>query len=192
MRLCVFSGSSPGRKPAYADAARDLGAALARAGIGIVYGGASVGLMGVLADAAQDAGGEVIGVMPQSLIDKEVGHTGLNDLRIVGSMHERKALMAELSDGFIALPGGVGTLEELFEVWTWAQLGHHRKPCALYNVDGYYDALATFLDQTVSEQFVRPVHREMLIVERELAALLAAIDTYEPPVVDKWITPSTI
>src|SRR5690606_29476347 len=126
--------------------------ALARAGIGIVYGGASVGLMGVLADAAQGAGGEVIGVMPQSLIDKEVGHPGLSDLRIVGSMHERKALMADLSDGFIALPGGVGTLEEFFEVWTWAQLGHHRKPCALFNVDGYYDALVTFLDQTVSEQ----------------------------------------
>jgi len=187
MRLCVFSGSSSGRRPAYAAAARALGGALASRGIGVVYGGASVGLMGVLADAAQAGGGEVIGVMPQSLMDKEIGHPGLSDLRVVGSMHERKALMAELSDGFIALPGGAGTLEELFEVWTWAQLGHHRKPCALYNVDGYYDGLAEFLDRTVDEQFVKPVHREMLIVERDLDALLAAIASYEAPVVDKWI-----
>jgi len=187
MRLCVFSGSSPGRSPAYADAARDLGDALARSGIGLVYGGASVGLMGVIADAAQAAGGEVIGVMPRSLMEKEIGHPGLTDLRVVGSMHERKALMAELSDGFIALPGGAGTLEELFEVWTWAQLGHHRKPCALYNVEGYYDALAAFLDQTVEERFVKQAHREMLIVERDLDALLAAIASYEAPLVDKWI-----
>jgi len=187
MRLCVFSGSSSGRTPAYTEAARGLGEALAEAGIGLVYGGASVGLMGTLADAALGAGGEVVGVMPQSLIDKEVGHPGLSDLRVVGSMHERKALMADLSDGFIALPGGVGTLEELFEVWTWAQLGHHRKPCALFNVDGYYDSLAVFLDEVVREQFVKPVHRDMLIVERELPDLLAAIDAYAPPVVDKWI-----
>ncbi|HWK20819.1 MAG TPA: TIGR00730 family Rossman fold protein [Microbacteriaceae bacterium] len=187
MRLCVFSGSSSGRRPAYTEAARGLGEALAEAGIGLVYGGASVGLMGTIADAALGAGGEVVGVMPQSLIDKEVGHPGLSDLRVVGSMHERKALMADLSDGFIALPGGVGTLEELFEVWTWAQLGHHRKPCALFNVDGYYDSLAVFLDEVVREQFVKPVHRDMLIVERELPDLLAAIDAYAPPVVDKWI-----
>ncbi|HWL03269.1 MAG TPA: TIGR00730 family Rossman fold protein [Microbacteriaceae bacterium] len=187
MRLCVFSGSSSGRAPAYAGAARGLGSALAQAGIGIVYGGASVGLMGVLADAAQAGGGEVIGVMPQSLMDKEIGHPGLTDLRVVGSMHERKALMADLSDGFIALPGGAGTLEELFEVWTWAQLGHHRKPCALYNVAGYYDGLAAFLDHIVVEQFVKPVHREMLIVERDLDSLLAAIASYEAPIVDKWI-----
>jgi len=187
MRLCVFSGSSSGRRPAYTEAARGLGEALAEAGIGLVYGGASVGLMGTLADAALGAGGEVVGVMPQSLIDKEVGHPGLSDLRVVGSMHERTALMADLSDGFIALPGGVGTLEELFEVWTWAQLGHHRKPCALFNVDGYYDSLAVFLDEVVREQFVKPVHRDMLIVERELPDLLAAIDAYAPPVVDKWI-----
>lgn len=187
MRLCVFAGSSSGRRPAYTEAARGLGEALAEAGIGLVYGGASVGLMGTIADAALGAGGEVVGVMPQSLIDKEVGHPGLSDLRVVGSMHERKALMADLSDGFIALPGGVGTLEELFEVWTWAQLGHHRKPCALFNVDGYYDSLAVFLDEVVREQFVKPVHRDMLIVERELPDLLAAIDAYAPPVVDKWI-----
>jgi len=187
VRLCVFSGSSPGRAPAYAAAARELGDALARAGIGIVYGGASVGLMGELADAAQTAGGEVIGVMPQSLMDKEIGHPGLSDLRVVGSMHERKALMAELSDGFVALPGGAGTLEELFEVWTWAQLGHHRKPCALYNVEGYYDGLVAFLDHTVAERFVKPVHRDMLIVERDLGELLRAIESYEAPVVDKWI-----
>lgn len=187
MRLCVFSGSSSGRLPVYEAAARDLGTALATAGIGLVYGGASVGLMGALADAAQAAGGEVIGVMPQSLMDKEIGHAGLTDLRVVGSMHERKALMADLADGFIALPGGAGTLEELFEVWTWAQLGHHRKPCALFNVEGYYDGLATFLDHLVAEQFVKPVHRDMLIVERDLDTLLRAIESYDPPVVDKWI-----
>lgn len=187
MHLCVFSGSSSGRLPTYTAAAEELGTALADRGIGLVYGGASVGLMGSMADAALAAGGEVIGVMPRSLFEREIGHAGLSDLRVVGSMHERKALMAELSDGFIALPGGAGTLEELFEVWTWAQLGHHRKPCALYNVEGYYDGLAAFLDHTVAEHFVKPVHREMLIVERDLDALLGAIATYEAPLVDKWI-----
>lgn len=187
MRLCVFSGSSPGRSPEYARAAAELGRELAGAGVGIVYGGASVGLMGVLADAALEAGGEVVGVIPQALLDKEIGHIGLTQLRVVGSMHERKAVMAELSDGFVALPGGAGTLEELFEVWTWAQLGHHRKPCALLNVAGYYDALMAFLDHTVAEAFVKPVHRGMLIVEPDVGALLAAIEAYEAPVVDKWI-----
>ncbi len=187
MRLCVFSGSSSGRLPSYTAAAEGLGSAFAARGIGLVYGGASVGLMGSLADAVLAGGGEVIGVMPRALHEREIGHAGLDDLRVVGSMHERKALMAELSDGFIALPGGAGTLEELFEVWTWAQLGHHRKPCALYNVDGYYDGLAAFLDHIVDERFLKPVHRDMLIVERELDALLAAIDDYDAPIVDKWI-----
>ncbi len=187
MRLCVFSGSSSGRLPEYTAAAEELGRTLAARGIGLVYGGASVGLMGALADTALAAGGEVIGVMPRSLFEREIGHAGLTDLRVVESMHERKALMAELSDGFVALPGGAGTLEELFEVWTWAQLGHHRKPCALYNVEGYYDGLAAFLDHTVDERFVKPVHRRMLIVERDLGPLLAAIDAYEAPLVDKWI-----
>lgn len=187
MRLCVFSGSSSGRSVAYAAAAADLGRALAESGIGLVYGGASVGLMGVLADAAIAAGGEVIGVIPQALYDKEIAHRGLSDLRVVGSMHERKAMMADLADGFVALPGGAGTLEELFEVWTWAQLGHHRKPCALLNVDGFYDGLAGFLDHIVAEEFVKPVHRDMLIVAPDVDSLLASIRSYEAPLVDKWI-----
>lgn len=187
MRLCVFCGSSPGHDPSYLAAARNLGAALARAGIGLVYGGASVGLMGAVADAVMSDGGEVVGVMPQSLVDKEIAHKDLADLRIVGSMHERKALMAELADGFVALPGGLGTFEELFEVWTWAQLGYHRKPCSLLNVGGFYDKLAGFLDDVVSRGFLKPIHRSMLIVEQDPDALIRAIRAYQPPVVDKWI-----
>jgi uncharacterized protein (TIGR00730 family) len=187
MRFCVFCGSSPGHDPSYLAAARDLGAALAREGIGLVYGGASVGLMGAVADAVMTGGGEVVGVMPQSLVDKEIAHKGLADLRIVGSMHERKALMAELADGFVALPGGLGTFEELFEVWTWAQLGYHRKPCSLLNVGGFYDKLAGFLDDVVGRGFVKPIHRAMLIVEQDPDALIRAVRAYEPPVVDKWI-----
>jgi uncharacterized protein (TIGR00730 family) len=187
MRLCVFCGSSPGHDPSYLAAARNLGNALARAGIGLVYGGASVGLMGAVADAVMSDGGEVVGVMPQSLVDKEIAHKDLADLRIVGSMHERKALMAELADGFVALPGGLGTFEELFEVWTWAQLGYHRKPCSLLNVSGFYDKLAGFLDDVVSRGFVKPIHRSMLIVEQDPDALIRAIRAYQPPVVDKWI-----
>lgn len=187
MRLCIFCGSNAGNNPVYLEAATRLGQALAKAGIGLVYGGASVGLMGAVANAALEAGGEVIGVIPRSLWEKEVAHTGLDDLRIVDSMHQRKALMAELSDGFIALPGGVGTLEELFEVWTWAQLGHHRKPCALLNINGYYDRLSAFLDHMVDEAFVKAPHREMLIVEQDIDALLKAINGYEAPQVGKWI-----
>ncbi|MCW2289982.1 uncharacterized protein (TIGR00730 family) [Pseudomonas sp. BIGb0408] len=187
MRLCIFCGSNAGTNPVYIEAATRLGQTLAKAGIGLVYGGASVGLMGAVADAALEAGGEVIGVIPRSLWEKEVAHTGLDDLRIVDSMHQRKALMAELSDGFIALPGGVGTLEELFEVWTWAQLGHHRKPCALLNINGYYDRLSAFLDHMVDEAFVKAPHREMLIVEQDIDALLKAINGYEAPQVGKWI-----
>ncbi|MFP6847728.1 MAG: TIGR00730 family Rossman fold protein [Pseudomonas sp.] len=187
MRLCIFCGSNAGSNPVYIEAATRLGQALANAGIGLVYGGASVGLMGAVANAALAAGGEVIGVIPRALWEKEVAHTGLEDLRIVDSMHQRKALMAELSDGFIALPGGVGTLEELFEVWTWAQLGHHRKPCALLNINGYYDRLSAFLDHMVDEAFVKAPHRQMLIVEQDIDALLTAIDSYEAPTVGKWI-----
>lgn len=187
MRLCVFCGSSPGQAPVYMETARLLSETLARSGIGLVYGGASVGLMGAVADAALAQGGHVIGVMPQALVDKEIAHTGLSDLRVVGSMHERKALMAELSDGFVALPGGLGTFEELFEVWTWAQLGYHKKPCALLNVAGFYDRLADFLDSVVESGFVKPVHRAMLIVEDEPAALVEAIRGYAPPKVEKWI-----
>ena len=188
-RICVFCGSSPGRHAAYADSARALGALLAREGIGVVYGGANVGVMGALADAVRGAGGEVIGVIPQALVEREVAHTALDDLRIVGSMHERKALMAELSDAFIALPGGIGTLEELFEVWTWAQLGSHDKPCALLNVQGFYDGLSSFLDHVVNEAFLRKKHRDMLLVANDPRMLLAAIRRYEAPSVTKWIGP---
>lgn len=187
MRYCVFCGSSPGRQTIYAQAAAHLGKTVAAAGIGLVYGGASVGLMGMVADAAQANGGEVIGVIPRSLVEKEVAHAGLADLRVVESMHQRKALMAELSDGFIALPGGIGTLEELFEVWTWAQLGDHRKPCALLNIAGFYDGLASFLDHIVEEAFLRPIHRNMLIVERDIDMLLSTLASYEAPAVVKWI-----
>lgn len=187
MRLCVFCGSSSGQDPVYLEAARSLGEAMAARGIDLVYGGASVGLMGAVADASLGRGGHVIGVMPQALVDKEIAHRGLSDLRVVGSMHERKALMAELADGFIALPGGLGTFEELFEVWTWAQLGYHRKPCALLNAGGFYDKLTDFLDDVVERGFVKPIHRSMLIVENEPAALIDAILAYESPKVDKWI-----
>ena len=174
-RLCVFCGSSRGADPGYAEAARQLGQALAAAGIELVYGGAAVGLMGEVADAVLAAGGTVIGVMPASLSRRELAHTGLSELHIVGSMHERKAMMAELADGFIAMPGGIGTLEELFEIWTWAQLGHHAKPCSLLNVNGFYDGLISFLDSVVARGFVRPATREMLLVAETPAALLALI-----------------
>jgi hypothetical protein len=188
MRYCVFSGSSWGARAEYGRTADELGRLLTEAGIGLVYGGASVGLMGAVADAVLREGGEVIGVIPQSLVDKEVAHKGLQDLRITSSMHERKALMADLSDGFIALPGGIGTLEEMFEVWTWAQLGHHIKPCALLNVEGFYDGLSLFLDTLVSEGFVKDVHRNMLIRESDPQALLASMKAYvAPPIAGKWI-----
>jgi uncharacterized protein (TIGR00730 family) len=192
MRYCVFSGSSWGVRAEYGRTADELGRLLVAAGIGLVYGGASVGLMGAVADAVLREGGEVIGVIPQSLVDKEVAHKGLQDLRITSSMHERKALMAELSDGFIALPGGIGTLEETFEVWTWAQLGHHIKPCALLNVEGFFDGLSTFLDAVTKEGFMKDVHRKMLITESDPQALIASMRAYIPPPVEgKWIpTPS--
>jgi uncharacterized protein (TIGR00730 family) len=174
--LCVFCGSSSGVDPRYLLAARDLGHALGSSGIRLVYGGASVGLMGAIADAVLQAGGDVIGVIPEALERKEVAHRGLPDLRIVRSMHERKALMADLSDGFVALPGGVGTLEELFEVWTWGQLGYHAKPCAIYNVAGFYSGLIAFLDHTAAAGFMRPETRQMLIVEDSQARLLSRLD----------------
>ncbi|WGD31263.1 TIGR00730 family Rossman fold protein [Ancylobacter sp. WKF20] len=186
-RICVFLGSNAGRRPAYREAAAALGRALAEQGIGLVYGGSSVGLMGVLADAALAAGGEVIGIIPQRLVDKEVAHHGLADLRIVTSMHERKAQMAELADAFVALPGGAGTLEELFEVWTWAQLGNHTKPCAVLDVEGYYHSLLTFLDHTVEEGFMRREHRDMLVVADSPAELLGKLAAYRAPTVTKWI-----
>lgn len=170
--LCVFCGSSTGTKPVYLKAAREVGRSLAQQGITVVYGGAGVGLMGVLADAALEAGGQVVGVLPDPLFGKEVAHARLTRLHRVPSMHERKTLMYELSDGFIALPGGLGTLEEIFEVITWAQLGLHRKPCGFLNVDGYYDDLVRFLDRAVTEGFVKEKHRRLLFVEDSLEALL--------------------
>lgn len=171
-RVCVYCGSRPGRRPSYADAARQLGALLADAGIGLVTGGGRVGLMGVVADAVLEAGGEAIGVIPQALLDREVGHEGLTELHVVRSMHERKAAMAELADAFVALPGGLGTLEEISEALTWAQLGIHAKPCGLLDVDGYYAPLARFLDHTVDEGFVLAERRAALVVAAEPAALL--------------------
>jgi uncharacterized protein (TIGR00730 family) len=187
-RVCVFCGSSAGARPAYADAAAEVGRLLADEGLGLVYGGARAGLMGVLADSAMAAGGEVIGVMPQALVDREIAHTGIADLRVVGSMHERKALMAELADAFVALPGGAGTLDELFEIYTWAQLGLHSKPCGLLDVEDYWAGLVAFLDHAVRERFLREDHRASLIVEREPARLLQRLRDYQPgAVTPKWI-----
>lgn len=190
MRICVFSGSSHGCASEYQTAATALGGLLARNSVELVYGGAAVGLMGAVADAALDEGGHVTGVIPQALVDKEIAHRGLTALRVVRSMHERKQLMADLSDGFIALPGGIGTFEEIFEVWTWAQLGSHRKPCALLNVMGFYDRLLAFLDHVVDAGFLKRVHREMLLVAEEPGALLQAIGRYRAPVENKWISPA--
>lgn len=185
--ICVYCGSNPGSRPDYVEAARTLGTAIAARGITLVYGGAKVGCMGAVADAALAAGGKVVGIIPRALVEKEIAHEGLTESLVVGSMHERKRLMADRSDAFVALPGGIGTLEEIFEMWTWAQLGHHAKPCALYDVAGFYGPLVTFLDHQVTEGFVRPGHRGMLIVEREPEPLFTAFETYEAPVVVKWI-----
>jgi len=191
-RLAIFCGSNPGARPDYVEAARSFGRLLAQRGIGIVYGGSNVGLMAALADAMLDEFGEIIGVIPRMLVEREVANTALTDLRIVDSMHQRKAMMAELADGFVALPGGIGTLEEFFETWTWGQLGMHAKPCGLLNVAGYFDPLLTFLDHAVSEKFVRDVHRAMVVVERDPAVLLSRFESYDPPRVVKWLNAGTI
>ena len=191
-RLAVFCGSNPGARPDYVEGARAFGHLLAQRGIGVAYGGSSVGLMSAVAEAVLDEMGDIIGVIPKMLVEREVAHKTLSDLRIVGSMHERKALMGELSDGFVALPGGIGTLEEFFEVWTWAQLGMHEKPCGLLNIAGYFDPLLEFLDRAVTEKFVREVHRSMVIVESDPRALLSKFEAYEPPRVVKWINAGTI
>jgi uncharacterized protein (TIGR00730 family) len=187
VRICVYAGSNPGADPGYAEAAAGLARLLAQRGIGIVYGGAHVGLMGVLADTALAAGGEVVGVIPQGLVDREIAHTGLTDLHVVASMHERKARMAELSDGFVALPGGAGTLEELIEVYTWSQLELHAKPMGALNVRGYYDALAALLDHSVQEGFLRPEHRAAMHIEATPEALLERFDGWRPSRVRKWL-----
>lgn len=187
MRICVFCGSSPGHDSQYVSAARALGNLLADRGIGLVYGGASVGVMGALADAVLEKDGEVIGVMPEGLVGFEVAHKKLGDLRIVASMHERKALMADLSDAFIALPGGIGTLEETFEMLTWAQLGFQPKPVALLDIGGYFTKLNDFMDHMVKEGFLRSEHRGMLLCDTDPETLLDRIDTYQAPELEKWI-----
>jgi len=189
-RVCVFCGSSLGVHPAYAQAADETGRILAQRGIELVYGGGKVGLMGRIADACLGHGGRVIGVMPKALVEKEIGHQGLTQLRVVASMHERKALMADLAGAFIAMPGGFGTWEEFCEVLTWSQLGLQRKACALLNVNGYYDPLLRMADRAVEHGFVRNVHRELLLSDTEPDRLLDRLAGYTVPLVDKWIGPS--
>jgi uncharacterized protein (TIGR00730 family) len=186
-RICVFTGSSPGARSEYTDAAVSLADEITARGFELVYGGAKVGLMGVLADRVLANGGRVIGVIPEFLAAKEVAHEGLTDLRVVATMHERKALMNELASGFVALPGGIGTLEETFEVLTWAQLGMHSKPVGLLDVAGYYETLVAFIDHAVAERFVKAEHREMLLVDREPDVLLDRMRDYAPPAVEKWL-----
>lgn len=187
-QICVYCGSNGGRQPEYLEQARAFGQELVKRDIGLVYGGAAVGLMGAVADGVMQAGGRAVGIIPVSLMQKELAHRGLTELHVVQSMHERKTMMAERADGFVALPGGAGTLEEIFETWTWAQLGMHQKPCGLLNIAGYYDDLARFLDHTVAEAFMQPQHRAMLAVESDAGALLDRFAAYEPPTVSKWIT----
>ena len=186
-KICVYCGSSSGKRIEYIEAARALAYELVKNEMGLVYGGASIGIMGEIADTVLAGGGKVIGVIPQALVDKEVSHSGLTELHVVESMHERKKIMVDISDGFIALPGGLGTIEELFEVLTWSQLGFHKKPCALLNVEGYYDNLSLFLNHAVEEQFIKLVHHEMLLVEKNPEKLLRSMSAYQPPTVDKWI-----
>jgi hypothetical protein len=187
-RISVFCGSSPGGSPVYAEAARALGRTLLGRGIGLVYGGGRVGLMYEVARLVHESGGEVIGVIPRGMVDRELAYAALPDLRIVESMHERKALMAGLSDGFVALPGGLGTMEEFFEILTWGQLGIHGKPCGLLNVAGYFDPILSFLDKAESQKFLQPEHRAMVIVDESPVRLLDRFASYQPPAVDmaRW------
>ena len=186
--VCVFCGSSPGARSAYTEATEELARLLAAEGIGVVYGGCAVGLMGKLADAVLAHGGEITGVIPRALVAREIQHRQVEDMRVVDSMHERKALMAELADAFVALPGGIGTLEELVEVFTWSQLGLHRKPCGLLDVEGYYQRLADFLDHAVQERFLLERHRATLMVESDPGPLLERLRAYRPDAVEpKWI-----
>ncbi len=185
--ICVYCGSSFGNKPAYAAAARELAHAMNENGISLVYGGASIGIMGEIANTVLAGGGNAVGVIPQALVDKELSHPGLTELHVVASMHGRKALMAELADGFVALPGGFGTLEELFEVLTWSQLGFHQKPIALFNVANYYDELLNFLDRATDEMFVKSVHRSLLLADDNANRVLDRMRRFEPPRATKWI-----
>lgn len=185
--VCVYCGSNVGSLPSYRESARALGRLLAAEGLKLIYGGGQVGLMGTLADAVLSAAGEAVGIIPRALADRELAHQGLTELRIVGSMHERKMLMAELSDGFIAMPGGFGTFEEFCEILTWAQLGMHAKPCGLLNVEGYYDSLLSLFDRAVADGFVRQEHRDIVLTASQPSDLLAAMRQYHPPAAHKWI-----
>lgn len=190
-RVCVFCGSANGARPSYADAAGELGAALARRSLGLVYGGGSIGLMGIVADAVLRAGGSAIGVIPRGLYSAEIAHAGLTELRVVSGMHERKAVMASLADAFIALPGGLGTFEELLEMLTWLQLGIHRKPVAALDVEGYWRGLRMLLDDAVGAGFVEPARAELLVVETDVEALLDRLAGWTPPAVPRiWLTPA--
>ncbi|MCC6434903.1 MAG: TIGR00730 family Rossman fold protein [Acidimicrobiales bacterium] len=191
-RVCVFCGSSSGTDPRYREAASAMGRTLAERGIELVYGGGAVGLMGVIADAVMEAGGTVIGVLPKGLFSREVGHEAITELRHTDSMHERKALMYELADAFIALPGGLGTLDELFETLTWAQIGLHAKPVGLLDVDGYFDQLLAFLQHTVDTGFVKQANIDLLVADADPAGLLARLAANEPPRPEKWIDPVKI
>jgi hypothetical protein len=188
-RVCVFCGSNPGTREAYAEAARSLGALLAERGLALVYGGGHVGLMGAVADAVLAAGGHAIGVIPHALVAREVAHGGLSELHVVGTMHERKALMYDLADAFVALPGGYGTLDEFCEVLTWSQLGIIPKPCGLLNVEGYFDPLLALFDQAVREGFVPPRHRALALEDTDAGRLLDRFAAFEPPATSKWIAP---
>lgn len=190
--ICVYCGSSTGSSEIYATGARQLAASLVEQQLSLVYGGGNVGLMGIIADEVLALGGHVTGVIPKALMDKEVGHTQLSKLHIVRNMHERKALMAELSDGFIAMPGGIGTLEELFEMFTWLQLGFHDKPLGLLNIDGFYDSLILFLQQTVQKKFLQEKHLDMLIIESDPNRLLQRFQDFTPPHVNKWLNKDDI
>ena len=185
--ICVYCGSSPGLNPEFRVAATTFGKLLAKDGITLVYGGGNVGLMGAVADGAISEGGKVIGVIPRSLADKELAHPGLFDLHVVQSMHERKQLMADLSDAFVALPGGIGTLEEILEVLTWTQLGFHHKPCAFLNIEGFYDSLLQFLQTSVDQRFLRQDYFDSILVENDSAALLEKLLVHKPEYQDKWI-----
>jgi uncharacterized protein (TIGR00730 family) len=189
--ICVFCGSSPGATPAYRDAASGLGGLLAAQARRLIYGGGNVGLMGVLADAVLKSGGTVVGVIPQHLLDLEAGHQELTELRVVHSMHQRKQQMSELADAFVLLPGGLGSLEEFFEIWTWGQLGLHRKPYGILNVAGYFDALLAFLDHAVEERFLYPEHRRLVVVASDAGDLLEKLDRAQAPVLPKWVDRST-
>jgi len=187
-RVCVFCGSNPGRRPEYAEAAREMGRVLLERGLGLVYGGGNVGLMGIVADTVLAGGGEVAGVIPEALVAREVGHAGLTALHVVRTMHERKAMMADLADGFVALPGGFGTFEEFCEVLTWSQLGFHPKPCGLLNVAGYYGPLLALFDHAVEEGFIPARHRALVIEDTDPARLLDRFAAFRPPTSSKWIS----